>query len=222
MFGGVTPNINDMNYGEVYSEINKSWSKLAKPSPCPPVNAMVAQTVCNVMSDKWLPDVQYVVIPTKNEYTDKACTAVLEWPSLMWTKMKYDIRAASIGGQLTTFAGNTRLLYLGGLNDHTEEPSLIIYEFNPKHFKWFQWNARELPCPIWTLSPFTPLNGVKFCEKSKLTHPQLNLDPTGEYQWNSNFHRYNEYIMLLSGGELIYDWESKIAKAPNGTKMPYP
>ncbi len=181
---------------------------------------MVAKTICDVVTDKLYSDIQYIVIPTTNKYDDKACTAILEWPLLTWTKIDNDIRTAPAGGQLTTFARNTRLLYLGGTHIKTGEPSLEIFEYDTKQLEWFKWSDRELPCPIWSVAPFSNINGVEYCETSKYVNSKMILDPRGEFQWDPNrtFHG----ISPLSGGDMIYEWESDILKAPNGAKINYP
>ncbi len=125
-----------------------------------------------------------VVIPYVEAFDQSPCTAIFKWPEQTWHRMKSDHRKAPLGGALTTYNGNTRLVHLGGF-EQDGKPSNLIYEYEGIKGGWRLWR-RESPTPI-ANATFTGV-GIEFCQHSNDLKKMTKLDPEGELKPGTEAH----------------------------------
>ncbi len=86
-----------------------------------------------------------VIVPTFDTKQRKPCTAILYLENYQWTKIKDNNRIGGIGGEIFTIQNDTRVLFLGGIDDNGNKLK-TIYELN-ENDKWMKWK-QELTWPI--------------------------------------------------------------------------
>ncbi len=134
---------------------------------------IASHTLCGLLSSS-------IVIPSLT-VNGEPCTAILRWPTLKWNKISNDRRQFNLAdGYLISFAGNSRLLYVGGKIGTDAVDTVYEFEFG----KWHLWPNR-LP---WFLSQddtFTQV-GIAQCLDGKMHENEdiksmSSLDVEGEY-----------------------------------------
>ncbi len=89
-----------------------------------------------------------VIIPTYDSVNKKRCTAMLNVETLKWKQVQNDDnRLALYGGHAISVANNTRVLYLGGIDENLNELN-TIYEFDGEHEIWKEFQGPKLPVNV--------------------------------------------------------------------------
>lgn len=86
-----------------------------------------------------------IVIPTYDTKSKKPCTVIFEVEKSGWKTVLVDDRKTTLGGDVMSFANQSRVLYLGGF-DTSGKKLKTVYELIEDKY-WDLWTA-ELVWPI--------------------------------------------------------------------------
>ncbi len=125
---------------------NGSWFRVPDLSPCRYTNHGDAHKATCAMRRLGSSGCE-VIIPTFDSVNRKRCTASLDLRTLKWRRLENDVsRKALFGGVALSVANNSRVLYLGGFDEHRRRLK-TIHELTSNNV-WTLWPDVELPYPV--------------------------------------------------------------------------